>query len=141
MLQLFGTGKAKQRRLKVVRKKMRYKIRIFAAVMMTVSLLFCVGCSNVISETRKIQIASAPAQNINSHSSKKPIASKGEFPSAEQPLPVIDEEAKAKAEAEAKAKAEAEAKAKAEAEAKAKAEAEAKAKAEAEAKAKAEAEA
>ena len=141
MLQLFGTGKAKQRRFKIVRKKMRYKIRIFMAIVMTVSVLFCVGCSNVISETRKIQIASAPAQNINSHSSKKPIASKGEFPSAEQPLPVIDEEAKAKAEAEAKAKAEAEAKAKAEAEAKAKAEAEAKAKAEAEAKAKAEAEA
>ena len=115
------------------------KLKVWNILMMALILICCAGCSGVIKETKKIDIA-AFAQ-----SEQKPTGSSapknGEFPSADEELPVKDKEAKAKAEAEAKAKAEAEAKAKAEAEAKAKAEAETKAKAEAEAKAKAKAEA
>jgi len=117
------------------------KLKGWNILLLALIMICCAGCSGVIKETKKIETA-AFSQSVEKPKSGS-APKKGEFPPADEPLPVIDEEAKAKAkaEAEAKAKAEAEAKAKAEAEAKAKAEAEAKAKAEAEAKAKAEAEA
>ena len=87
---------------------MRYKIRIIAVAMAAVMLL-CSGCANVISETRKINTASAPAHSASVQSSKKPSSSKGELPPADEPLPVIDEQKKAEAEAEVKRKAKAEA--------------------------------
>ncbi len=114
-------------------------IKRWNILLLVLAVICCAGCFGVVKETKKIQ-AAAVSQSVEEAESSS-VSPKGEFPPADQPLPVIDEEAGAAAEAEAKVKAEAEAKAKAEAEAKAKAEAEAKAKAEAEAKAKAEAEA